>query len=63
MPRLTVELKLKVFRLHREGFGGEGFRVCDILKNLKEENGFSIGRRHFAKFLHTYERTGELCYS
>lgn len=39
MPRLTVELKLKVIRLIR------GFRVCDILKNLKKENGVSIGRR------------------
>jgi hypothetical protein len=58
MPRLTVELKLKVIRLHREGF-----RVCDILKKLKKENGVSIGRRHVAKFFRTYERTGELCYS
>jgi hypothetical protein len=35
MPRLTVELKLKVIRLHCEEF-----RVCDILENLKEENSF-----------------------
>ena len=56
MPRLAVELKLKVICLHREGF-----RVCDILKNLEEENSFSIGRRHVAKFLRMYEKTGELC--
>ena len=58
LQTLTVELKLKVVRLHREGF-----RVRDILKNLNKENGVSIGRRHVAKFLRTYERTGELCYS
>ena len=56
MPRLAVELKLKIICLHREGF-----RVCDILKILEEENSFSIGRRHVAKFLRMYEKTGELC--
>ena len=35
--------------------------MCNILKILREENSFSIERRHVAKFLRTYEKTGELC--
>ena len=55
MPRLNIELKLKVIGLHRDGL-----RQCDILRVLQSENNFKIGRRHLAKFIQDYEATGEL---
>ncbi len=55
MPRLNIELKLKVVRLHREGH-----RQCDIVRILQNEHDFKIGRRHLGRFIRDYEATGEL---
>ena len=55
MPRLTPSLKMKVIRLHKKGK-----RNYEILGILKEQDQFTISRRHLAVFIKKYNQTGFL---